>query len=83
MEVTLEFDKPKDLVRLLFGDKLYAAKDSGNIATSAKFVRTVFPCSSTPNLLGSLSDGMNIRRSPLRLTDSNGISAKPERNLSP
>src|SRR5258708_36252872 len=77
MEATLELpDKSKDLAimeRLSSEDNVYAAKDSGNIAISPKSIRTVFPCSSTPKLLGSMSGCMNIRRSPIRLTDSTGL----------
>ena len=84
MEATLKLDKPKDLAitaRLLFEDNVYATKDSGNIAISPKSIRTVFPCSSTPKLLGSMSGCMNIRRSPLRLTDSTGFLLKVESNV--
>ena len=55
MEAAYELlDKSKDLVlgeRLLFEDMANAAKDSGETAISSKFIRTVFPCSSTPKLL--------------------------------
>lgn len=41
-----------------------ATKVSGNSAISAKSMRTVFPCWSTPKLLGCMSDWVNMRRSP-------------------
>ena len=84
MKATLEFDKPKDLAitaRLSFEGNAYAAKDSGNIAISPKSIKTVFPCSSTPKLLGSMSGCINIRRSPLRLTGFTGFLAKVDRNV--
>ena len=46
-------------------DMVSATKVSGNSPISAKSIRTVFPCSSTPKLLGCMSDWVNMRRSPL------------------
>jgi len=41
-----------------------ATKVSGNSPIAAKSIRTVFPCWSTPKLLGCMSDWVSMRRSP-------------------
>lgn len=72
-------DEPEDsaiAASLLFEDIVYATKDSGNSAMSPKSNRTVFPCSSTPKLLASMSGWVNISRSPLIPTGFTGCVAK-------
>ena len=46
-----------------FVNMVYATNVSGNSPISAKSIRTVFPCWSTPKLLGCMSDWVNMRRS--------------------
>jgi hypothetical protein len=44
---------------------VYTTKVSGNSPISAKSIKTVFSCWSTPKLLGCMSDWVNMRQSPL------------------
>ena len=75
-------DQPKNLataaVKMVPKDIVNIAKDVGNSPISPKSNRTVFPLSSTPKLLGSMSDCVKISGSPLNLTGSTGCLRKVE-----
>jgi hypothetical protein len=74
-------DQPKNLataVKVLSKDIVNIAKDIGNSPMSPKSNRTVFPPSSTPKLLASMSYCVKISGSPLNLTGFNGCLRKLE-----
>src|SRR5260221_5478112 len=70
---------------------VYATKVSGNSPISAKSIRTVFPCGSTPKLLGCMTDWVNMRRSSRISTgdssfwawvESSNVYARPRLHVS-
>ena len=62
-------------------DMVYATNVAGNSPISAKSNRTVFPCWSTPKLLGCMSDWVNMRRSSLISTEDSCFLASVESNV--
>lgn len=63
MELLNSSDKPKAAAVLanFLGDRVYATNTTGTSPISAKSNRIVFPCSSKPKLLSSMSDWLKMQ----------------------